>query len=212
MKRPNRRRELMVVGVIAIVTCGLLAWGYAVAEPKSGIGYQLFRAEYALAPSKGFYLERYRSRLWMSDGGYVSPATRQFLVKRLERGSPTEVAAIADFWVQQAQGREYGLADELSPAGRERLIASVMSQLSSYNAATQDQALFLVEEVRSKRDIGKGNFYVTNYAQFVRARQGLSQRQVVAQAYQAWWNLPLTWEQKRAIDPLKGKGLHADGL
>lgn len=127
----------------------------------------VFRSSYALASSKTDYLQDYRAKIWKHGGGYIPLPIQQFLCSRLENSKDAEeIQAIAEFCAKQARGREYGPLDKLSIAARTRLISALFQNLPKQAFQDRVSALYLIEELRRGKMIGKGYLFVTNEKRF----------------------------------------------
>lgn len=213
MKRKRFSRRMAVISFVVALCAGvpLFAW----MSPQSKAAYFLLRVAYASPIDKKALLQTFRSRLWEHGGGYMPPGADNFFYSRLEtNASPQEIDAIAGFYVSQAEGRETERLLALSDDARQKVVASIMRNLDSYDVWQRGRALLLVEELRSGKTIWKGGFAPTDEAQALNwtnwwQKRGAAQVQTL---YKKWWDSDSSWKTKQAQNPLADSGIEASGL
>jgi len=211
--KQKKVKKIIAVIIIALFCAGLLA--FAAVSPETKLGYSLFRCVYATPISKQYLLDSYRADLWLCEGGYIPTDTDKFLCSRLEESSSDEeITAITNFYRLQANGRETMHLISISDEAKQKIIGSIMQNLDSYDEWHAGQALFLVEELRSGKFIGKGSFAPTNPKEANNwngwwEKRGLSK---IKSLYRKWWNAQTPWSVKKSQNPLAGSGIEIHGL
>ena len=143
--------------LVAITTCVLALRFVAVNAPKSVLGENLFRWEYARATDKSAVFDDYRARIWEHGGGYVSDNTASFLAQRSNDGDDREVAAIARFYSRQSGMREGNFGQLLSERARQRVVDSVLRDWRTYPEKNAWRAFVLIETLRQNQYLGKAS-------------------------------------------------------
>lgn len=133
----------------------------------------------------------------------VAPSSfaAQHLAEQLRRSLwlPTkEVDALLDFFLAQPSGPTGAALLNIgaNPSVAEALVGRSLSRIPIYPGPQQEQALAIIEQLRRGRPMYKPRLV---------HRKGAATAIGDALArYQAWWQPPLTWMQRRAHDPLVG--------
>lgn len=210
--KPKHIKRIITVVITLVFFIGLL--GVAAAWPETKLGYCLFRCVYATPISKQYLLDSYRADLWLCEGGYIPTDTDQFLCSRLEESSSNkEIKAISNFYRLQANGRETENLISISDEGKQKIIGSIMQNFDNYDEWHAGQALFLIEELRSGKFIGKGCFSSTDPKESNNwngwwKKRGLSK---IKSLYRQWWYAQTSWKVKKSQNPLAGSGIEIQG-
>lgn len=138
---------------------------------------------------------RYRSLLRPDEKNtvhYIPAAVDRYLCSRLVKAwSEDEKDAILVFYAKQAGGRQGDCVVRLGEPVAARLVGLLRF---TQDPQLQDDLLILLEGIRSGH-AGKRHLPAN------------ASVDVFRDAYLFWWNLPMQWEQKRLIDPLKNTEL-----
>jgi hypothetical protein len=190
----------------------LLAIAESIFSPETALGYARFRVFYALTPSKVAALKSYDSNLEMVNGGYIPLNTDQFLCERLSASnSPQEKNAIIDFYVHNAGGREGQTIFRNSDADKQKAIGLLFQRLDAYDVYRSEQAMVLIESIRQGEYLGKAHLFSEkshgDYETWLK-ESGVSQAKA---KYRRWWNSPLSWSQKKRINPLEKSDMFIAG-
>ncbi len=188
------KRFFLIAAVLVLAAAAVIF--YAVIEPKSDIGFRLFRLRYDTATNKPHFLAGFSQELDDFEGGTIPVAIDNYLVARFtSAASETERAGIVDFYVrQQAYGRPgYRLRDMGEP-----FVALLFQRLPQYDSKQQLAAIAAIEGCRRGESVHK--FYFTPLASAVEHHQ-LPVETVIG-AYEHWWHMPLPWAQKIGVNPI----------
>jgi hypothetical protein len=218
----KRSKRILKIGVGAIAALGL-AWMlalYSVTEPDTKLGYGVFRIVYSSPVSKGWLLRKFSQGLKDHNGGYIGEPVDKFLCSRLEKtDSDRELAAIVEFYILQAGGREGDNIGTLSDEAKEKVIGFILEHIESYEKGRAEGALLIVEQLRRGVVLPKASFGKSDYAGLGREDKfdyerwwyetGLPETKA---KYREWWNIDLAWQTKKAINPLEGSNIRVGFL
>jgi len=137
-----------------------------------------------------------------------------FLCLRLESNpSENEMAAILGFYTLRAGGREGDQIPKVSDSVKQRAFPLLLGRLNTFNERQSHGALVIVEEMRRGETVCKAFFFPREFGTYRSdsfnkqewwIRKGLPEAKDL---YQRWWNLNLSWQEKKETDPLRGSNI-----
>ncbi len=206
-------KKAIILLVLFIATAVLLYVAFQ--EPRNAASVALFKAVYMVLPDTHAFLEFYSPLRRDVSGGYIPPEVDDFLCRRIEsieRGD--ELEGIVHFYVLQVGGREGGCIYKSSDRTKEKIAASLVSSFRDDGPYLEKQ-IILLDLVRLGELTGKGNFGPSDLAADLPKageswsswdREGWENEAlpIARSKYVEWWNLNLSWEERKMIDPLKG--------
>lgn len=151
------RRPFRTIALLALLILGLAGLReYALTEPDSAIGIQLFRLRYAVSTDKAAFLTAFSDELTSEEGSSIPPLIDATLASRfLTTASNSERIGLIDFFVrQQMRGRP---GQHLHVMG-EPFIEQTFARLPTYDQKLQLAALAAIEGCRRGKPIGKYYF------------------------------------------------------
>ena len=188
---------------------GIVLFGaYAYGAPNSTVGVAAFRLGYAVFPFTRSYLVFYSPLRRDVAAGYIPAEVDYFLSQRLAKtDSQYEFDAIVNFYCMQAGGRSGDGIFRTDSATRERVADSIVRQLDRDEYFLQ--SLVFLEEVRLGEFLGKDyvgprspNIDLSSREEWETWSQQVAPE--VRGSLRKWSKLGITWEEKKAIDPLEG--------
>lgn len=185
------------IALLALLILGIAALReYALTEPDSAVGGQLFRLRYAISTDKAAFLTTFSAELTREEGGTIPPQIDARLARRfLVTSSASERVGIVDFFVhQQARGRP---GQNLHLMG-EPFVEQVFARIPTYDQDRQLAALAAIEGCRRGRSIGK--YYFSPLATAVAHHQ--LPFETVLHAYEQWWRADTPWPAKSTTNPI----------
>lgn len=191
------RRLASGIALLALLVLGSAGFvEYAITEPDSAVGIQVFRLRYASNSDKAAFLTTFSSELALHEGSTIPPQIDARLARRfLVTSSASERVGIVDFFVhQQVHGRP---GRHLHVMG-EPFVEQVFARLPSYDQKHQLAALAAIEGCRRGKSIGK--YYFSPLALAVANRK--LPLDTVLHAYEQWWRTDTPWPEKTATDPI----------
>lgn len=185
----------------------------------TAIGFNLFKVSYTLCPFKRSFLEFY------------SPAQRNhgvntrsesnvnaFLVERIEATQDkNEISAIVHYFTFQSQTPVYDIFVNASDESKPLIVEQLINELDSNPLRLRDEIMIL-ETTRTGKRIGKGSIHIEgenkdDYPPDLSLQERGKifdehlARTNASQKYHDWWNLNLSWEEKKKINPLESTGI-----
>lgn len=212
-------RILLSVSLFMFVSSAFLLGAIAFYLPDTPIGLAVFETSYKAFPFKKAFLDFYSP----ADRNYgvntrSNPQVDEFLIQRIEASDDkNEVEAIAHYFTLQSKERNYGIFINVSDRVKPTIINHLIKELDNDNSNLSDK-IMLLETTRTGKRIGKGAIEIENKnmpdfpkSWTMEQRKKLFDESLAAtgvkQKYQDWWNLNLSWEEKRKINPLEGTNI-----
>jgi hypothetical protein len=169
-----------------------------IVEPRSKIGYAIFRSAYSLPSARSDVLRFYGWSLKEYEGGYVPSSFDDYLTSRLVDCEGTEEeSTIIDFQIRQGSARWGDAAFHADQSVQYQIISNIMRRLDSMDYRDAESAMLMVEGLRRGSSIGKGGFHGMSPATLDRAKS----------KFRIWWGDGQEWPHNRSIDPLVGSGI-----
>lgn len=203
-----RRKKWRFVAGFVVAVGIFLAVADSIISPETVLGLARFKILYALTPSTVAALKNYDANLQAFNGSYIPLNADAFLCKRLsESASLKEKNAIVDFYIRKAGGREGQTIFRMPDDDKKRITTLLFQRLDAYDSSRAAQTLILIESMRQGESLGKAHLFAqkdyANYEIWLK-QSGVPQAKA---KYRRWWNSPLSWSQKKHIDPLKKSDL-----
>jgi hypothetical protein len=209
MFRPKFSKSLKITGSIFLFLALAFCSYFIYFETRHPLNIALFKFTYNILPAKKLFLETYSPRNRDVDGGYIPPEVDEFLCQRVETTNETEeIAAIANFYALQAGGREGTCIFKVSDAKREKIAAEIIRRMDD-DPDLWGQ-MILLEQIRLGESLGKASISSKPSSELTRnieTRQDWEKWNAEhlpggREKFRQWWNLNLSWEEKKKIDPL----------
>ena len=205
MKFPSLKT---IIKFVTLSFCLLFLVGFVLfiyEFPQSSASIAVTKLAYNLPLDKKFFLEFYSPRGRGVNAGNVPGEFAGFLCEKLEETTDeSEISAIVNFYAIQPEALRLKMSEPTKQKVMDQLIKSLG------NNSNLQTKLILLEQVRSGKDLGKGTI-----RRKFSAKEDLSSREewdnwwkkalpAAKEKFQIWWNLNLSWEEKKKINPLEG--------
>ncbi len=212
-------RICLAVSLFIFFSSAFLLGAIAFYLPDTPIGLAVFETSYEAFPFKKAFLDFY------------SPANRnygvnarsnyqvnEFLIQRIETtNNESEIAAIAHYYALQSKKREFDIFQNVSDRVKPIIINQLIKEFDG--SSNLGGKIMLLEVTRTGKRLGKGAIGIEGENRAPNFSSSLTIDEVeklldeklvktnVIQKYQEWWNLNLSWEEKKKINPLEGTSI-----
>lgn len=173
----------VALSLVAITTCALALYFFAVNAPRSVLGENLLRWQWNRATDKSAVLQEYRARIWAHGGGYIPDNAARFFASRLNDGDDQEVAAIARFYASQGGMREGNFGQLLSERARQRVVDAILHDWRTYPEKNAWRAFVFIETLRQNKFLGKAQIQRSWGGNYMRSS---AQVRPIASLFDAW--------------------------
>ncbi|MDQ3131922.1 MAG: hypothetical protein M3Q99_14335 [Acidobacteriota bacterium] len=213
MSCPKIKKILLFISSVCLVFSIIFGSLFFYVFPEYPVNIAFFKVIYNVIPAKRSFLNFYSPVRRNIRSGYAPVEVNQFLINKITVSkNENEISAIVHFYAIQAEGHRIGYFDNFSEEVKPKIIQQLIKELD--DNTNLSGKLMLLEEIRSNKRLGKGSVGISgmNHLAFSTIEEykkwfNEELEKTAKSKYQEWWNLNLSWEEKKKIDPLEGTNI-----